>query len=92
VAAILALDGHPGRPSRACPWLPRLPVLYRNPWRVIQGLWIWAASAPKPVEKPQGTFERAEAFAAALARDLERCAAIHAVMALELTSARKRSL
>jgi len=39
-----------------------------------------------------GEFERAEAFAAALARDLERCAAIHAVMALELTSARKRSL
>jgi len=29
-------------------------------------------------------FDRAEAFAAALARDLERCAAIHAIMAREL--------
>jgi len=32
----------------------------------------------------QATFERAETFAAALARDLERCAAIHAVIAREL--------
>ena len=71
---------------RACLLLPRLPVLYRNPWRVIQGLWIWAASAPKPVEKLQWTFERAEAFAAALARDLERCAAIHAIMARKLAT------
>ena len=32
----------------------------------------------------QAIFERAEAFAAALARDLEPCAGIHAVMAREL--------
>jgi len=34
----------------------------------------------------QAIFERAEAFAAALARDLERCAAIHAIMARELAN------
>jgi hypothetical protein len=32
----------------------------------------------------QATFERAESFAMALARDLERCALAHAVMAREL--------
>jgi hypothetical protein len=32
-------------------------------------------------------FVRAEAFVAALARDLERCAAIHAIMARELAAA-----
>jgi hypothetical protein len=33
------------------------------------------------------TFERAESFAMALARDLERCALAHAVMARELRAA-----
>jgi hypothetical protein len=37
--------------------------------------------APSP---SQAIFERAEVLAAALARDLDRCAAIHAVMAREL--------
>jgi hypothetical protein len=32
-------------------------------------------------------FERAEAFAAALTRDLERCAMLHAIMARELAAA-----
>jgi hypothetical protein len=32
------------------------------------------------------TFARAEAFAAALARDIDRCAALHVVMAQELAA------
>jgi hypothetical protein len=32
-------------------------------------------------------FERAEAFAAALTRDLKRCAMLHAIMARELAAA-----
>ena len=34
----------------------------------------------------QAMFERAEPFAAALTRDLDRCAAIHAIMARELAN------
>jgi hypothetical protein len=37
------------------------------------------------VARNQAMFDRAEAFAAALARDLERCAMVHAVMARELS-------
>jgi hypothetical protein len=37
--------------------------------------------------RSKAIFERAEAFAAALARDLDRCAAIHTVMARELAAA-----
>ena len=36
--------------------------------------------------RSQAMFERAEAFAAALARDLDRCAALHAVMAQGLAT------
>jgi hypothetical protein len=38
------------------------------------------------VARSQVMFERAEAFAAALARDLDRCAALHVVMAQELAA------
>jgi hypothetical protein len=44
--------------------------------------------APKPATVKQlAVLERAESLAAALARDLDRCAALHAVMARELEAA-----
>jgi hypothetical protein len=37
------------------------------------------------VARNQAMFDRAEAFVVALARDLDRCAMLHAVMARELS-------
>jgi hypothetical protein len=49
----------------------------------IAGRYAWSGRLEKAAQR-QAMFDRAEAFAAALARDLDRCAAIQAVMAREL--------
>jgi len=73
------------RPPAQQPWLAE--GVSRSTWyrrrKAAREREVLAAKA----SQSQVMFERAEVLAAALTRDLERCAAIHAIMARELEAA-----
>ncbi|MGO9235616.1 MAG: hypothetical protein ACLP4V_16700 [Methylocella sp.] len=77
--------------------LARRPTSRLGPLRPAQRPWLAEGCSRSPYYRRRAkarqeaalaeTFERAESFAMALARDLERCALAHAVMARELSGA-----
>jgi len=74
----------PRRPAQR-PWLAE--GISRSTWhRRRKQVREWEALAAR-TSRSQAMFERAEALAAALTRDLEWCAMLHAVMARELEAA-----
>jgi hypothetical protein len=72
------------RRSAQQPWLAE--GISRSTWYRRRKLAREAAERKAVVASFDGVFARAEAFAAQLARDLERWAAAHAIMARELAA------
>jgi hypothetical protein len=73
----------PRRPARK-PWLAE--GCSRSTWYRRRKQARELAARQAAIASLDRTFARAEAFAAALARDLDRCAALHMVMARELAA------
>ena len=74
----------PRRPAQR-PWLAE--GISRSTWHRRRKQVREREALAARTSRSQAMFERAEALAAALTRDLDRCAAIHTVMARELAAA-----